>query len=311
MRNQMKKMVALAAAATMTSALFIGCGKDTAETEAVETATEETTAETGETTTAGTYFEKGVYANYSSELENPTKDYFYIFNADTYGYTAQGPEGTGLPFECAQEEGKVTFTFGGADESEEVFNVTEAKDGFIYGYFDGVEDRPLVFEFLADQNPDTFVAENYLSDGDHVYEDANGWKVHYNPDVITVNKGSNEVDFVYTGDCAGTCMVAAIYDVDMNGKEKSEALAKDYGDTATVSETVFPGTEDETCYVVYAPAAEGSVPLYRTALVRDYMDGYLVFEETVTNSGDDAIDIPVSDNLAAIIDSLEFVTYGE
>ena len=149
---------------------------------------------------------------------------------------------------------------------------------------------------------------DYLSNGDYVYEDPNGWKVRYNPDLITVNKENNIVGFVYTGDCAGTCMVQVTYDVYMNGKEKSEALAKEYGDAATVSESVFPGTEDEKCYVVYCPSADGSTGLFMTALVRDYMDGYLLFEELVTNSGDEEMDMAVSDNLATIIDSLEFVS---
>lgn len=311
MRKQMKKVLAITAAMAMTGAMFVGCGNSASET----TTALDTTIQNEEMPLAGPsqaeapYFVKGVYANYSAELDNPTKDYFYIFEDVSFGYTEQGPEGIGVPFSCTQEDGKVSFLFGSDSEDPEVFNVTEVKGDFVYGYFEGVEDRPLVFELLVNQDPATFKAENYLSGGDYVYEDPNGWKVHYNPDVITVNKGSNIVNFVYTGDCAGACLVTATYDVDMNGKDKADALAKSFGANSTINEITFPGTEDVKGYVVYCEPNEGEVPLYSTALVRDYMDGYLVFEETVTNSGNEDIDMAVSDNLAGIIDSLEFVQY--
>ncbi len=43
-----------------------------------------------------------------------------------------------------------------------------------------------------------------------------------------------------------------------------------------------------------------------TAIARDYMDGYLLFELTGHNSGDEELDMAVSDYMAAIIDSLTF-----
>ncbi|MCR5604305.1 MAG: hypothetical protein K6G27_11480 [Lachnospiraceae bacterium] len=43
-----------------------------------------------------------------------------------------------------------------------------------------------------------------------------------------------------------------------------------------------------------------------TAVARDYMDGYLMFECTGHNSGDEEKDMEMSDILASIIDSIQF-----
>ncbi|SDB40659.1 hypothetical protein SAMN02910298_02000 [Pseudobutyrivibrio sp. YE44] len=305
MRKEWKKVLALSAAIAMTSGMLAGCGDKTEEAATENTQATTETTETTEAKTGAPYFIKGVYANYSAELENPTKDYFYVFNDEGAGHTEDAT--TGLPFSCTQEEGKVIFTFGGEGESEENLIITDVKDDFIYGYFEDVKDKPLVFEFLPDVDPDTFVAENYLSDGtSNVYSDANGWSVHYNPDLITVNTQGNVTTFVYTGDCPGTCMVSVTYDVDMKAKEKSEALAKDYGEGSNVSEGIFPGTEDVKGYWVTNGPSEGGPGMYNTAILRDYMDGYLVFEDITHVGGDEEQDMAISDALAGIIDSLEF-----
>ncbi|RKM61421.1 hypothetical protein D6855_05880 [Butyrivibrio sp. CB08] len=139
-----------------------------------------------------------------------------------------------------------------------------------------------------------------------VYEDANGWSVKYDPEVITVNNGGPISTFVYTGESAGTNMITASYNVDSDAKTAIDELAKEWGSAAQTHESVFPGTEDVTGYwAMLLPSSEGS-GLYETAIARDYMDGYLLFEVTGHNCGDDSIDIPVSDALAGIIDSIEF-----
>ncbi len=144
---------------------------------------------------------------------------------------------------------------------------------------------------------------------DEIYEDANGWNVHYNPEVITVTTENNITTFVYTADCPGTCMVSFNYDLDMSAKEKSEALAKEYGETAKVSESIFPGTEDITGYWVSVGPEEGGPGLYTTAILRDYMEGYLLVENVSHVGGDEEQDMMISDSLATIIDSIQFVNY--
>lgn len=141
---------------------------------------------------------------------------------------------------------------------------------------------------------------------DEEYVNANNWSVRYDPSVITINEGGPVTTFVYTGDCAGTCMITTTYGVDNDGKGAAEDLAKSWGDQATVSDVIFPGTEDVQAYYVDAVPGQLGPGMYQSAYVRDYMDGYLIFECTDHMSGDDEIDTPVSDALAGIIDSLKF-----
>ena len=145
-----------------------------------------------------------------------------------------------------------------------------------------------------------------VANEDGVYNDANGWSVRYNPEVIQVNQGGNVTTFVYTGDCAGTCMITATYTAGDGAEAAIKALGESWGSDTVFSESVFPGTEDVTSYYAMLPPSEEGSGLVMTALGRDYMEGSLIFEFTVHNCGDDSIDIPVSDALAEIIDSIQF-----
>ena len=141
---------------------------------------------------------------------------------------------------------------------------------------------------------------------DEIYYDANGWSLRYDPNVIAVNAGGPMSTFVYTGDCAGTCMMTSTYDVGMDAETAAEELAKSWGEEAKVTECIFPGTADVSGYYVYLPPMEGGLGLVQDAFVRDYMDGYLTLEFTIHNCGDDSIDIPVSDAFAYMVDTLQF-----
>ncbi|MBQ7679713.1 MAG: hypothetical protein IJT34_07670 [Butyrivibrio sp.] len=144
---------------------------------------------------------------------------------------------------------------------------------------------------------------------DEVYTDANGWQVHYDPSLFEVTPGGPITSFVYTGESAVANLVMASYEVGKNAETAIADRATEWGENATTSEGIFPGTEDVKGYwVVLPPAAEGS-GLTMTALARDYMDGALVFEMTGYNSGDEEADMAVSDALASIIDSLTFIDY--
>ncbi|MCR5474845.1 MAG: hypothetical protein K6F28_06535 [Lachnospiraceae bacterium] len=264
---------------------------------------------------AAPYFEKGVYCNYSAEANDPPKTYFYVFNTEEYGHTDDGEnEGMGLPFDVRQADGEVRFTFGSVDEDEDVLVITKAENGKVYGYFKDLPDRPLVFEKVPGLDADTFDAVNYLraaAGEDLIYRDANGWSVRYDPNLFTINGGGPEVTFVYTGESAGTNMITASYNVDKDAKTAVTDLSREWGDKASMTEGTFPGTDDvEGYYLSLPPENEGS-GLYSVAIARDYMDGYLLFELTGYNSGEEEADMAVSDALAGVIDSIEFTTYNE
>ncbi len=280
---------------------------DTAESNSADAS--ENTDKDAAVTEPAPYFLKGVYMYYPVADEDPSMDRFYIFRTGEEGYTENGSDGTGAPFSCKQADGKVEFTFGGEGEETEVFTVQSLENRAVTGAFeDGVK---LVFLPVDDEDPDTFDAVNYInaqSGKDLVYTDANGWRVRYDPDLFEVSKDGTSVNFVYTGESAGTNMITAYYTVENDAKTTIDNLAKEWGENATTTEGIFPGTEDAPGYWAVLPPAEEGSGIHMTAIARDYMDGALVFEMTGHVCGDDEIDIPVSDALAGVIDSLEFIT---
>ena len=324
MRKTIFKMVTpMITAVAMTGMLLSGCGNavetENTQNETVSIAEEKEVAlasspedkQTNETAEvpAAPYFAKGVYANYSAELENPEMTYFYVISGDNYGYTEDGAnEGIGLPFDFEQEDGKVAFTFGGADESKDNLIVTAAKDGFIYGYFEDIPERPLVFELISGADPENFSAENYVNGPKNsVYHDANGWSFKYDADNFEITRQDGTVFVVYTGECAGTSMITITYDPEKSGEEAIKTMGESWGsENTTYTQAIFPGTEDVTGYWAMLTPSDGGSGLCETAIGRDYMGGALVFEFTEHICGDDELDMAVSDALASIIDSLSF-----
>ncbi len=317
-----KKGIGLAMTVALVAAVMTGCGSKSAveisEGEAptadspdagyVQALNEENVSDSD---ADAKYFKRGVYVNYAAELENPDKTYFYVFDGFGTGHIDDAATNTGKYFEYEEGDGQVKFRFGTENIVEDVFTVKSVENGFVTGSYEG--DYELVFEPVTDAGPDDFSAINYINAKlglDLVYEDPNGWSVKYDPDVISLTAGGPVSTFVYTGECAGTNMLSTLYAVGMTGKEAAEDYAKNWGETAIVHEGIFPGTEDVPGYWVILPPAEEGSGYTSTAIIRDYMDGYLAFEFTNHNSGDDAIDIPASDALAAIVDSLEFKTAG-
>lgn len=262
-------------------------------------------------TSQAPYFIKGVYVNYAEEAENPPNDYYYIFDNEQAGHTDDGSVGIGVPFSCKQNDGNVEFSFGGEDGTIEVLTIDSVDNKTVKGHFD--DGLKLVFEPVTDVDPETFDAQNYLNAAageDLIYNDANGWSVKYDPNLFTVNGGGPKVTFAYKGKSSGTSTITATYDVGKDAKTAIDDLAGKWGDKATTSEGIFPGTEDVTGYWAILPTEKENVGLYSTAIARDYMDGYLLFECAEYKSGDEETDMALSDALAGIIDSLEFTTYN-
>lgn len=307
-KKWIKKTVSFLTITTVAGMLLIGCGSGVQDApDAAQTAA----GETSDTVPAAPYFTKGVYANYSGELDNPVKTYFYVFSDDTYGYTEDGANGgIGLPFDIEQKDGSVSFQFGGADEAEETLLITAVKDGQIHGYFEGAQDRPLIFELLADEDPDTFSGENYVNGPENsVYHDANGWSIKYDATLFEITPGGPQTFIVYTGESAGTNMITVTYTVENKAEAAIQELGKSWGDKTTYSEGPFPGASYAKGYWAVLPSEEGGSGMYETAIARDFMDGALIFELTCHNGEDDAMNMAVSDRMAGIIDSLTWNVY--
>jgi hypothetical protein len=317
-KSVINKVLSVTFAGMLITAALAGCGK----TEVPETAAEatEVVAEAAETVEAvqttneeaqnvvaeGVYFTTGVYANYLVGADEKT--YFYVFENEEVGHTDDGVTGVGLPFTCEQEEGKVTFTFGGDGDLPMILNVTSIENGVVTGNFG--DEKELVFEPVAGVDPTSFIAENYINAPEEsVFYAPNGWSCKYNSTLFEVTQQDGNVFFVYTGESAGTNMITVTYDIEhKSGEEAIKALGESWGDKTSYSEITFPGTEDVKGY--YASlfpeeGAEGS-GLYSEAFGRDYMDGALIFEVTGHRSGDEALDMAVSDSIAMIFDTISF-----
>ncbi len=127
---------------------------------AVEEMPEEPVGEPG---MEGLYFNRGVYANYPADEEDPQTECFYVFYDGGAGRTEDGNNGIGVPFVCEQTEGTVDFYFGGAGDSDDLFSVESVENGTVIGCFaDGVRQ---VFIPLTDADPDEFDALSYLGSG--------------------------------------------------------------------------------------------------------------------------------------------------
>ncbi|MBR4759593.1 MAG: hypothetical protein IK078_05535, partial [Lachnospiraceae bacterium] len=260
---------------------------------------------------AATYFKRGVYVWYEAKEKNPSMDHFYVFANDGMGNTASGDEEEGEPFGCVQMEGKILFHFGTSSIGEKNFTVSSFEDDIIKGYFD--DDKvALVFEPVKDADPDTFDAHAYLGLEPTVetltYEDENGWRISYYKDSFDIEKKDGVVTFVYIGKEAeaNANMMKVYYQEKKKPDEVMDALKKSWGDKAKQSKDTFPGTDDVNCLRLSLPVADDKSGKYMEAIVRDYLDGTLVFEMTGRITGDDEVDTAVSDHLAMLIDSVEF-----
>ena len=254
------------------------------------------------------FFTKGVYACYEAGTKDPEKTFFYIFEGDGTGHSEDGENITGNYFDYEiLEDGNVKFTFGGQETVEDLLTVKSVYNGVVTGSFENTID--LVFEPIRGEAADTFDAVNYVRAArgeDFIYTDGNGWRIRYDPEKFVINKGGPITTIVYVGESAGTNMITATYTIANKAEAAIRALGEPYGDHALYTEGIFPGTENVQGYwVTIPPEADGS-GYYTTAIARDYMDGSLIFQLDGHMGDDEENNILVSDELAAIVDSLEF-----
>lgn len=323
-------MISTLVITAMTGMMLAGCGKadnDAADasqpretvneeapadvsTDTAAEAPEDASADSAETSSeipGAPYFTKGVYTNYSDGEENLPRTYFYIFGSETYGRTEDGEHGgIGLAFDMEQTDGRVVFHFGGSDEdSAGTLLITDVRDGLIYGYFEDMPKRPLIFERLDDEDPDTFSGENYVNGPENsVYHDANGWSIRYDATRFEITPGGPQTFIVYTGESAGTNMITVTYTVDNKAEAAIRELGESWGDKTEYSDGPFPGAGYVKGYWAMLEPEEGGSGMYETAVARDYMDGAIIFELTGHNGDDEEMNMEVSDRMAGIIDSL-------
>ncbi len=159
---------------------------------------------------------------------------------------------------------------------------------------------------------DTEAAEEPAEPQSEIYASQYGWIVTYDPSVIRVEDNSDpadEVSFIYTGESAGTNMLTISMADGMLPNEFMDEL-QDTGSEFTVTGGFFPGTTDKWGYWVDTVDSDEGSGLHEEWILGEYSLGTLAFQFTTHKSGDDEIDIPCSDALAMIVDSVEYENFG-
>ncbi len=137
-----------------------------------------------------------------------------------------------------------------------------------------------------------------------------GWRVVYNAkDIEGMEVDDHAAQFVYVGESAGTNMVEIRYIKDKQPEEVLYDLTSTWtNDQEAVkrSEGIFPGTDDKWGYWRELPASKDGSRLGQTAIAGEFNGGVLLFTVTSHMSGDDETDIPVSDAISGVIDSITY-----
>ena len=143
---------------------------------------------------------------------------------------------------------------------------------------------------------------------DETYESDHGWSVRYVPSLFTVNESDNETDFVYTGESAGTNMVAIQTIEDKLPPEVIDELTKSHKDMV-IREGSLGGDENRwAIWVMPGPdevqESENGSRIYEDYIVTEYNGGTLLLSFITHISGQDELDTAVSDYISMIVDTL-------
>ena len=138
------------------------------------------------------------------------------------------------------------------------------------------------------------------------FKHPDGWSTRYYKKNVQLNKiDDHSTSFVYTGECAGTCMLTVSYVKGKKPEEAASAISKGWGDASKIkkSEGTLPGAmEVKSVYHEMTPD-NGPAGLYETVIAGEYKDGSLVFELTYHRGNDEAMDMAANDTLAEILNS--------
>ncbi|MBQ9360123.1 MAG: hypothetical protein IJT96_03715 [Lachnospiraceae bacterium] len=161
------------------------------------------------------------------------------------------------------------------------------------------EDNASVGESVTDM-PDGHEEMTYMS--------LDGYQLRYN--ALTVEEAEiddHSASFVYLGESAGINMVIVSYIPDKQPEEALYDLTSAWGDQEAISrEGFFPGTDDKWGYWRELYTEDAGSQLAETVIAGEYNGGVLMFELVSHMSGDDDMDMAVSDTLSGIIGSITY-----
>ena len=139
------------------------------------------------------------------------------------------------------------------------------------------------------------------------YESDAGWSVEYNTESFELEEGTDFVGFDYIGESSGRCMVTVSTLNGMSPEAARDELVEMWGNDASTYEGTFSMDEKHAYWVcMESEVGEGS-GLYDTAIVVEHNGKTLLFDCVEYMGTNEEVDMMVSDELAIIIDSVEFI----
>ena len=171
------------------------------------------------------------------------------------------------------------------------------------------EEAPAAAEEAEEDEASDVVEPDYKT-----YKDKRGWSVEYDAAVTKLEDNTDpadEVTFTYIGEAERSNYLTISF---AEGKLPSETIKtikdiQEPGSKIEVSGGIFPGTTDKWGYWIdfdYPADAKDR----ESFILTEYQGGTLEFHFVSHKTGNDDIDIPVSDADALIIDSLTFDDFG-
>ena len=137
------------------------------------------------------------------------------------------------------------------------------------------------------------------------YTSDQGWSLTYNADCFNMYEADGSVNFVYTGESAGTDMVTVTFIPDADpDKVINERTAGIDPSIITRSEGSFV-LDDLQAVTAVVTAPEESSGLNEQLSAAEFRDGVLLFDIITHTEADENKGMAVSDSLAELIDSLE------
>ena len=149
------------------------------------------------------------------------------------------------------------------------------------------------------------------------YESKDGWKVRYNPEQFTVtekNDAEHLVQFVWSGECAGTDMVAFSYVPDKQPQEVLAVATEGWDQEKVIrTEGHFAGRDDVWCFRRdLMPEGNGgeSPVVYQSCIAAEHNGGVILVEFLQHMEKEDGANTQISDALSELFNSFEFTNHA-
>lgn len=144
------------------------------------------------------------------------------------------------------------------------------------------------------------------------FTSADGWSITYDKNLYMLGEiDEHTTMFNYLGESGGTNAMTIEYTTEKTPDEVFLEKKESWSGTLMVTDATFPTTEDKKCYCVQGIADSESNGMSETWYISEYNGGTLTLELLSHTSGDDEMDMEVSDNMSALLYSLTIDNYED